>query len=149
LEVKTHWPDFEKGHEFYDKPPMKYVRIMLEIRRKFPNPAAYNLEQSYKKMEGVELDRQYVGMVGYQASHGWRYETRELKNLDAEPIVISCSEDNSYGANPAYRSGSFRYFLNFDKDLYAEIRFNKPLMSDFIQVHKDLMEFIETIRESN
>lgn len=149
LEVNTHWPDFEKGHEFAGKSPMQYLRIMLKIRRKFPKPITYSLERSYKEMESVALDRQYKGLVGYRKRSGWQYETLRLKNLEGEPIVISCTEDNDSGVNPDYRRGSCRYYLNFDKDLYAEIRFNKPLMSDFIQVHKDLMEFIDTIRESN
>jgi len=149
LEIKTHWPDFEKGHEFSEKPPMKYLRIMLQIRRRPSGKPKYNEEYSYKNISSSDLDWRYSGLVGYHTNFGWRYEALDLKNPDEDPIVVSCSEDNNYGPNAIYKMGTCRYRLSFDRDLYMEIRFNKPLMHDFIRVHKDLMEFIETIKESN
>ncbi len=149
LEVKTHWPDFEKSHEFGDKPPMQYLRIMLTIQEKRVVSTDYKEELSYKNLTNIELDWSHEGLVGYKKAKRWLYETLELKTPDAMPIVVSCTEDDSYGANLIYRRGACRYNFNIDKDLYASVHFNKPLMSDFIQVHKDLMEFIDTIRESN
>ncbi|MFV8782663.1 hypothetical protein ACNKU7_09610 [Microbulbifer sp. SA54] len=150
-EIYTFWPEFGKRDHYLKSDEDMRLRIMFEIDKSgiaVPRDLYGQYSDNLNPFR-VE-DNRYPGFFGYKRNNGWVYIAKngELVMPQGTPVVISCSDDESFAYFSKSNVGHCSYHFIFDKDLRAIVRFDKPLMKDFVQVHKDLMEFMSSVRES-
>ena len=150
-EIYTYWPEFGKRDQYLKSDEGKRLRIMFEIdKRGIAAPrdlyGQYSDNLNHYRVEG----QQYPGFLGHKSKNGWVYLAKngDLVMPQGTPVAIFCSDDESFAYFSTRNIGHCSYHFIFDRDLRAIVRFDKPLMKDFVQVHKDLMEFINSVRES-
>jgi len=150
-EINTYWPEFGKSDKYFLSDEDKRLRIMFEINKL----GAAEFRDIYSQVSddlnpyGVE-DNRFPGFFGYKRRNGWLYVAKdsELLTPQGTPVAILCSDDDDFSYTSGRKVGGCRYTLVFDEDLKAQVRFNKPLMNDFVQVHKDLLKFVNSVREN-
>lgn len=150
-EIYTSWPEFGKRDQYLKSDESKRLRIMFEIDKSgVAAPRDLYGQYSDNLNSYAVQDNRYPGFIGYKIKNAWIYiaTNSDLIMPQGTPVVISCSDDDSFAYFSKRNIGHCSYHFIFDKNLRAIVRFDKPLMKDFVQVHKDLMGFISSVRES-
>ncbi|WKD48899.1 hypothetical protein [Microbulbifer spongiae] len=149
-EINVAWPGLKDAKHYFASD--NRLRIMFEINRKPTAEFRDVYDTVYKDLDAFGgRDYSYIDFIGYRRKNGWVYiaSDSELKMPQHTPVAIYCSDHTTISLPSDRRVERCFYAFVFDKDLKAGVRFSKPLMENFFQVHKDLTTFLESIRESN
>ncbi|MFA0813098.1 hypothetical protein [Microbulbifer epialgicus] len=151
-ELNVAWPKFEGASKYYLSKKSQKLRIMFEINHDPERGFVDVYKAVYRDLDvSDEQDHQYEGFIGCKQDLDWVYLATdpELKIPQGTPLTILCSV-RADRLLPSHEFGSkCRYVFLFDKALKAQVQFDKKLMKNFPQVHKDLLIFLESVREGN
>lgn len=138
--LNVAWPKFEGAGYYYSSEKSQRLRMLFEINHRHTGyKDIYNLvHEDLNELGGQDF--QYKDFIGYRQKYDWIYLTTDPNLLmpQGTPVTVSCS----VRGNRILPSGEFgaecKYILIFDEELKARVQFDKKLMKDFSQVHKDL-----------
>ena len=146
------WPHYDKMEEryrFIKENPDSRLRILFFIQSDTKDIRTV-IPADMDRSRGV--DKRYPGFLGYAYQSDrkplWIYIGKypDLIKPDGGVVTVRCSSDESYGIDDR-KVGHCSYILVFDDLLHAQVRFNKPLMHEFSNMHSDLVNFLHSFKE--
>jgi hypothetical protein len=157
MDIDTAMPEFGDKVSLKKADSIDKVRLMLEVDRPgtqgvpfsdiYPGFSKLQDEGTFPKKAN---DFRFPDLDGYQQKNGrgvYILKNIDLKSPAGTPITVSCSRDDSLSQDYKSKKGSCRYNLVFDPLLRVQVRFSKPNLHHFTELHENTMGLINSIRE--